>query len=49
MKVPKGMTQEEVVELILKIAKKHAKKREVDIYDDDDIVQECYLQCQLHY
>lgn len=37
------MTQEEVVELILKIAKKHAKKREFDIYDDDDIVQECYL------
>ena len=39
------MTEEQVTDLILKIAKVHATKYSFSIYDADDIIQESYLIC----
>ena len=45
MKIPKGMTETQVTDLILKIAKLHAHKHAFSIFDHDDIIQESYLIC----
>lgn len=45
MKIPKGKTRQEVVDLIIDICSRFKYKYNIDIYDRDDIEQESFLIC----
>lgn len=45
MKIPKGKTKDEVVNLIMDICSKFKHKYTIDIHEKDDIEQEAFLIC----